>query len=133
MGISGFVGWLQTEFPEAFEEWSEETSAAQSYDDVYFDMNGFVHTSVRMGKTEEHVLIRLFQQIDRKLRFAQPTRRVVLALDGAGPVAKIKLQKSRRLASEKKGKKKGQHVSSSQITPGTGFMLMIEEALYHFA
>ena len=69
-----------------------------TFDHVLIDVNQFVHTSTRRATSEDDAVRRLFTALDGILRVARPTRSLVLALDGAAPIAKIVTQRRRREA-----------------------------------
>ena len=106
--------------------------AKGTFDHVLIDVNQFVHTSTRRAKDEEDAVKRLFVALDGVLRVARPTTSLVLALDGAAPIAKIVTQRRRREAAvAKSGVADG--VSPLLITPGTAFMDYVSEALEYYA
>ena len=106
--------------------------AKGTFDHVLIDVNQFVHTSTRRATDEEDAVKRLFVALDGVLRVARPTTSLVLALDGAAPIAKIVTQRRRREAAvAKSGVADG--VSPLLITPGTAFMDFVSEAVEHYA
>lgn len=113
------------------------------YDCLYLDMNGIIHPCCHpeqgeAPKTEEDMMVKIYEYIDRIMNIVRPRRLLYLAVDGVAPRAKMNQQRSRRFrsrmealqAEEQRIEKlamEGQHVEKSDfdrncITPGTEFM-----------
>ncbi|EKX50671.1 hypothetical protein GUITHDRAFT_66805 [Guillardia theta CCMP2712] len=93
-------------------------------------MNGLLHTACRKAKDFEHAILRVYKELDATLRTLIPTKSVVLAFDGPGPLAKLLTQRKRRNKSSKASKYK---LSGLHITPGTKFMQTMREACEYYA
>ena len=108
-----------------------------TFDHVLIDVNQFVHTSTRRATSEEDAVRRLMSALDGVLRVARPTQSLVLALDGAAPIAKIVTQRRRREAAASKASSASAsdapRVSPLLITPGTAFMDLVSEAVEYYA
>ena len=72
--------------------------AKDVFDHVLVDVNQYVHTSARRATSQDDAVKRLYAALDGVLRVARPRKSLVLALDGAAPVAKIVTQRKRREA-----------------------------------
>ena len=105
-----------------------------AFDHVLIDVNQYVHTSARRATSQEDAVRRLYAALDGVLKVARPRKSLVLALDGAAPVAKIVTQRKRREANvAKTGVQLANEVHPLLITPGTVFMDVISDALESYA
>ena len=127
MGVPGFITWLETNAPESIVE--IDSAAPRKADVVAFDLNSLVHGALRNSRDEQAAIVRIFQTLHRALRCVQPQSAVVLALDGAAPLAKIETQRKRRSKTSAKSARKQRGVSPLCATPGTAFMATLEDAL----
>ena len=111
---------------------------------LYLDYNGILHTScarVLKNFTSSHDNVDEFEKavIDDALKytrtiidFANPSKEIMLSIDGVAPLAKINQQRKRRYLSVfAKTQMKNNHYSwdSNAISPGTGFMNKVSIAL----
>ncbi|CAG9464467.1 unnamed protein product [Pedinophyceae sp. YPF-701] len=92
MGVKGLMKWIFTAHPECV----VDVRDAQ-FDHVYFDMPNVLHEVVRQSKSERDFVIILYQQLDAVLNMTNPRKTVMLALDGPAPLAKLLVQRTRRL------------------------------------
>ena len=98
------------------------------------DVNQYVHTSARRATSQDDAVKRLYAALDGVLRVARPRKSLVLALDGAAPVAKIVTQRKRSEANvAKTGVDPHDEVHPLLITPGTVFMDVMSDALERYA
>jgi 5'-3' exonuclease len=128
MGVPGFMSWLEATAPEALLEISAEDPPRHA-DVVAFDLNALVHTALRGARDEDHALIRVFQGLHTTLRHVQPHQSVILALDGAAPLAKMETQRKRRAKTSGRESKGAKGLSALCATPGTRFMARMEQSL----
>jgi len=134
-GIAGFAKVAEDPF------WGADTyrivscpPARAQFDHVLVDANQFVHVAVRRARTEEQAVAQLFYLLDGVLRVASPRKSLVLALDGAAPLAKLVRQRERRDADYLKRDGAAQKgIDSLLITPGTPLMDVVSEALVYYA
>ena len=100
---------------------------------MHIDLNGLVHQAIRKASNIDHAIVRLFAALDRLLE-ASPRKSVSLLLDGPGPLAKLHTQRSRRVKATKQQEPISRtDCSTLAVTPGTGFMRRVAEALKYFA
>ena len=102
------------------------------------DSNSIIYDAVRTLKWTPDTDTTLFElelieavcsKLDEYLTMANP-RRVFIAFDGPPPMAKMKQQRERRYKGKGEG---GSGWDTVQITPGTSFMLRLDDALVaHF-
>ena len=150
MGVPGGTVWLRKTFPGAFTEVGRDQQAGlPPFDHIYVDVNDVLHTTIRRANDQEHMFKILYQKFNSYLFKLRPTQSVVIAVDGPAPLAKLLLQRRRRMksANEKakrkprKGKRGGpsrgnenaEGVSSLTLTPGTKLMMDLEDALVAYA
>ena len=128
MGVPGFVTWLESTAPEAIVT-IPLGAPPRAADVVAFDMNSLLHTALRNSRDEDRALMSVFQKLHSTIRHLTPGTHVLLAVDGAAPLAKLATQRKRRgLASQRK--RKG--VPGLCATPGTQFMSRLEQALIYW-
>ena len=148
MGVPGFVSWLETHSPEALVEMPalpRENSeiTPREVDVVAFDLNSLVHNALRNARDEDQAIAMVFQMLHSALRQVRPRTTVVLALDGAAPIAKLETQRKRRAVSSRRDERKKSKpdtrkkrrpagVSALCATPGTRFMASLEGALTYW-
>jgi hypothetical protein len=149
MGIPGFSTWLRQRYPEAF----EDPKGPRSHDAVYIDLASTLHTVTRKAFSRSAFHVLLHRRLDELIDSLGPKKRVVIAMDGPAPLAKLLEQRRRRkkeadkvtLDSDDddddvgpikfsqnplKGKKVSPHrVSSLFLTTGTLFMLEVHNSL----
>jgi 5'-3' exonuclease len=85
MGIAGFTTWIKKRYPHAFATLPED----QRVDHVYIDLASTLHMVVRKSHTKAYFHKLLHKRLDEILAATHPTKRVVLALDGPAPLAKL--------------------------------------------
>ena len=127
MGVPGFLTWLEGSLPEALVQVRLE-NAPRHADVLAFDLNSLLHDALRNARDEEQATLRVFQSLHHCMKQVRPHSTVLLALDGAAPLAKMETQRKRRAkASGKAARARG--LSGLCATPGTRFMARMEDAL----
>lgn len=121
-------------------------------DNFYLDMNGIIHNcthpcdgDVHFRITETEMFEDIFNYISTLFNIIKPREYFFLAVDGVAPRAKMNQQRGRRFRSakeaydrEKAAIEKGQTLPTEQrfdsncITPGTEFMVKLNETLKQF-
>jgi 5'-3' exonuclease len=147
MGIPGLYGrWLSKEVIEAIFQGLPVFVASAS-----FDMNGVAHdarkTALGEGVTDPRILqaiantdpgqieLEINNEIEaillRMIRAINPRDCVIFAFDGVAPGAKLQQQKGRR---EKAAKEKSpiESFDKNAITPGTEFMMHLDNFMLRF-
>ena len=115
MGITNFHKWLRENYPQSIKShWID------SYDNVYIDLNFVLHYCYYGVNTITDIYIKLQSYIESILQLLQPQQNVIFATDGTAPLAKLILQRKRRLNISKQNANKD--FSSVIFTPGTHFM-----------
>lgn len=115
-------------------------------------MNGIIHTcshpddgDAHFRITEEKIFEDIFHYIEVLFRMIRPQKLFFMAVDGVAPRAKMNQQRGRRFNSAKDAqkleqiaKKRGEvlpqeaRFDSNCITPGTPFMVRLQEQLKYF-
>lgn len=154
MGIPGFSTWLRQRYPDAFEDPKRgDHSATRGHDAVYIDLASTLHTVTRKAFSRNAFHILLHRRLDELIDSLGPRKRVVIAMDGPAPLAKLLEQRRRRKKEadktqmseteneENAGKNTGRgyrhgkriggahQVSSLFLTTGTLFMLEVHNSL----
>lgn len=113
-------------------------------DNLYFDSNSIIYDFVHQNaitndedsiKYEDRVIEGVCQKLKDYVRLINPTKTVYIAFDGVAPFAKLEQQRQRRYKSsftkrleEKAGVSKNTW-DTTAITPGTGFMMRLDDRL----
>jgi 5'-3' exonuclease len=83
----------------------------------------------------------LFDELDKLMDISQPTKAIILAVDGVAPAAKIVQQRVRRIGGSENVSTKIKNpsenkantgFSSTMITPGTEFMIMVDSYIHEW-
>lgn len=122
MGINGFNKFIRENYPKTIKkEW------LVSYDNVYIDLNACLHNISYIVSSRQELFTRLEHFIMNIIQHVNPTKNIIFASDGPAPMAKLLLQRSRRLDMSRK--KINEETTSLNFTPGTIFMNELEENL----
>ncbi len=123
MGIVNFHKFLKEKYNDAFKKTWLET-----YDHIYIDLNYALHYSSYGAHTEKEIYTRLYKFIENTLLELVPTKTVVLATDGSAPLAKLLLQRRRRMNISKNSSNN----FGLLFTVGTKFMESLNEKMMDF-
>lgn len=131
MGIKGFTAWLRSTFPQVFSSLPSARGGHRLlFDQVYIDLNPFIHLAARQTASREQVLAIVKRSIRHTLTYAcRPKSFFCIAMDGAASMAKLKEQRSRRQDSAIEAVKRN-CFDPQHITPGCTFMTMMEAELH---
>lgn len=126
MGITNFHKMIKLKYPTCFQKkW------LQNYDHVYIDINYALHYCSHNAKNEDEVFARLFNFFDNIFQELVPTKTTSVCSDGVAPLAKLILQRKRRL-SISRGLLTDDEFSSLVFTPGTTFMTNLKNNLKNY-
>jgi len=150
MGVPGFFVWLMKNNVHN----NIIINNLKDINNLYFDANCLFHPKcfdilklysniTDIDKLEELMIKRIIKYIKYIIDFVKPTDNIYIAVDGVAPVAKINQQRKRRYKSvidkkftEQLNKKyninKNTEWSNIVITPGTNFMIKLDNALEKF-
>ena len=112
MGIAQFHQWLSKNYPSCFIDWLN----VRNFDYIYIDVNHILHKTLYTSK--EHNFFKVLEMnLDSIFNNFFAFKKIILAVDGPSPYAKIILQRIRRIDTNFNSK-----LNSLSITPGTNFM-----------
>jgi 5'-3' exonuclease len=150
MGIKHYWGWFRKTYAdyiytlkkdEKMEELCGVSIKDPRVDNVMIDMNGIFHTSaqrvycygnfknpprllgknVKGFKKQIDVFRDICDTIDSIVKIVEPTKRVILCVDGPAPLSKQNQQRQRRFVSAR-DRDVNSTFDSNSLTPGTKFM-----------
>lgn len=147
MGVPGFFAWLLKNNTHN----NIILHSLQNINALYFDANCLFHPKcfdilklhsqeTNIDRLEDLMIKRIIKYIDYIINFVKPSDLIYIAVDGVAPVAKINQQRKRRYKSvidnefmkdldKKYNKNKNNIWSNIVITPGTDFMIKLDESL----
>lgn len=126
MGITNFHKLIKQKYNGAFKKkW------LCSYQHVYIDINYVLHYCSYGVKSSDDVLNRLFTFFDNVLSELIPTSTLNICTDGVAPLAKLLLQRKRRLNTSR-SLENDSDFSSLIFTPGTEFMNTLQDNLKNY-
>lgn len=123
MGITNFNKWIREKYPNVFMQNKYE----HSFEHLYVDLNFVLHMCINNTKTIKGLIGKVMSYIVYVLKNVEITKSITFVTDGAGPLAKVMLQKIRRLAMVKCDI--GNCLTPLILTPGTPFMKSLDEIL----
>ncbi|VBB17783.1 XRN 5'-3' exonuclease [Yasminevirus sp. GU-2018] len=130
MGIANFQQYVKKVYSKACKQkWNGVT-----YDNLYIDLNHVLHHVCYLSKDINDLSARFKDYLRGIIIANTPKKRVYLAADGPAPMAKMMLQRKRRLDMVKAldgdiDLKKNLNLN---LTPGTDFMMKLERELAGF-
>lgn len=131
MGIKDFHKSIKEYYPKAFKR-----NWLYVYDHIYIDINFALHNCSYGAKSEDEIFARLLKFFENIFKETIPVKSITVGADGVAPLAKLLLQRKRRLTISKndasKSDTKDNHVSSLIFTPGTIFMIELRAKLEKF-
>jgi len=148
MGVKHFFAWYKTNFAHCIQTIPRKGKLKDTtIDNLLLDMNGIFHTSAQRifkygnckppRRLTKHntVVIPVNNEYNQRLLFAdvclsveqliiltKPTKRVILCVDGPGPLSKQNQQRQRRFKNSNNESTPDDMFDSNCITPGTKFM-----------
>lgn len=130
MGITNFNKWLRTNYPIVY------SNIKQSYDNLYIDINPILHISINNCTNYTVLIKRIKLNIDNILSKIKPTKNLIFSTDGIPSVAKMILQRERRIAMIRNINivNESKFINPIILTPETDFMKKLYDELKdHFA
>jgi 5'-3' exonuclease len=150
MGVPGFFAWLLKNNTHN----NIILHSLQNINALYFDANCLFHPKcfdilklysqeTNIDRLEDLMIKRIIKYIDYIINFVKPSELIYIAVDGVAPVAKINQQRKRRYKSvidnefitelnKKYNKNKNNNWSNIVITPGTDFMIKLDNSLNEY-
>ena len=128
MGIFGLVSYWGT-LPSftSFKSQIFRKNGPSKVDSLLIDMNGILHNKtkgINMENIDQYFKL-VTAEITHLVMKMQPSKNLILAIDGVAPVAKIEQQRMRRYKSAMD--RIPNTWDSNAITPGTSFMIALDE------
>lgn len=96
MGVPGFQTWFRREYPNGY----RPVPPNKPVDHLYWDLPGTLHSVLRRSPTRTSFYQNLRYRVLQVLRTIQPRKRVVFAMDGPAPLAKLQEQRCGILVTE---------------------------------
>lgn len=129
MGIPQFQKYIKKEYDTACKK-----TWGSVYDNLYIDMNCVLHHVCYLAKDCNDLLNRFRDYLRKIILSVKPKKRVYLAADGPAPMAKMMIQRKRRLDSIKilDGDIDLKKNLDLNLSPGTDFMMKLEKELAGF-
>jgi len=132
MGIPQFQQYIKKTYSDS----CKKTWAGIKYDNLYIDLNHVLHHVCYLAVNLNDLLDRFREYLRKIIESTKPVKRIYLAADGPAPMAKMMLQRKRRLDTVKTldtdddlDLKKNLNLN---LTPGTYFMTKLETQLKSF-
>ena len=125
MGIEGFNKFVKEHYSR-----SVKKKWLKHYDNMYIDLNYCLLNISHVSNSKTELINKLETLLMNFIVNVNPTKRLILAADGPAPLAKLFLQRKRRLENSKKIT--NINTSSLNFTPGTDFMNNLENYLFYF-
>uniref|UniRef100_A0A182RI08 5'-3' exoribonuclease 1 n=1 Tax=Anopheles funestus TaxID=62324 RepID=A0A182RI08_ANOFN len=150
MGVPKFFRYMSERYP-CLSELLRENQVPE-FDNLYLDMNGIIHNCSHPNDADIHFRIdeagifdAIFHYVEFLFKLIRPQQVFFIAVDGVAPRAKMNQQRGRRFRSAleahellERAKANGDPIpqdspfDSNCITPGTPFMVRLQNALEHF-
>ena len=130
MGINGFQPFVKKVYKKAC-----KTKFNVEYDNLYIDLNHVLHHICYVSKDTNDMIERCREYLKGIIQMIKPKKRVIICADGVAPLAKMLLQRKRRLESirnidtDDKSDITGLNLN---LSPGTAFMMNLEKSLTSF-
>ena len=148
MGIKHFFMWFRNQFPEHIYKLNNSDTLESKdiqIDNLMVDMNGLFHNAAQKVheygnfkpnqrlmanrkkvihnglKTQKLLFEEVCKNIEELFKVAQPSKRLILCVDGTAPLSKQNQQRQRRFRSAMESSSP-EGFDSNCITPGTKFM-----------
>jgi hypothetical protein len=130
MGIQNFQPFIKKVYAKACNKYW----MGVEYDNLYIDLNHVLHHVCYLSTSKEDLLNRCKDYLRGIIVSLAPTKRVILVADGPAPLAKMVLQRKRRLDSVKQldGDIDLEKNLNLNLTPGTEFMMNLGKSLEGF-
>lgn len=127
MGIQNYQQFVKKTYPSACQK------VHATFDNLYIDINHVLHHVCYLAKNTEDLTARFKDYLLSIIKFNTPRKRVFFDADGPAPMAKMMLQRTRRLDTVKTEETIDLTKNLSlNLTPGTSFMLKLEQELENF-
>lgn len=153
MGVHYFYTWVTRRYPLFKKQYDPEV--IPGIDNLYLDLNGVLYKCAKDdkaifrdildGKTAEQIYASIFNYINYLVNHIRPRKRLVIAIDGVAPRAKMNNQRQRRYHSAKNNAMMTDFLEgdlhtdpgvvefkNNSISPGTEFMIELIDQVKFF-
>ena len=133
MGIPSYFSQIIKKYPTIVRNMKHHRGLTQ-FHNLYMDCNSIIYDAVHSfdskppADIEPAIIAHVIQNIEKYIIDIKPSHTVIIAFDGVAPFAKMNQQKTRRYKSAFMTESKPVW-STSNITPGTKFMIMLSESI----
>ncbi|EGF82313.1 hypothetical protein BATDEDRAFT_34347 [Batrachochytrium dendrobatidis JAM81] len=134
MGLPKLRAWMRQTMPKCFAVL--EKKKPLEIDHIFVDINFILHLKAHRSASSNSLMIQVVKKLRQIIQHGaiRVTRQLFLSVDGPPPIAKMLLQRSRRIKSGENRKKCSySRFDTRQITPGCMFMDDVERYLEHYA
>lgn len=152
MGIHRFMPWFKTTFDRNIKYLIKSKPTDVKIDNLMIDLNGIIHTSAQKiyeygnYKSQPRILSKDIKYINKQLKvyedicdninilfnYINPTKRLIICIDGPAPQSKQTQQRKRRFKSSLESQKSVNEFDGNSITPGTKFMDTLSKYIDHY-
>lgn len=132
MGIPSYFSYIVKKYGKIIKKYDKEIKI----DNFYLDSNSIIYDVYHKIKNEEFSEDKLLDEVCKKIRYyinkVHPEKKAYISFDGVAPMAKLKQQRKRRYKSvlEKRINKVKDVWNTTNITPGTEFMIKLDKKLH---
>src|SRR3990167_414558 len=153
MGVHYFYTWITKRYPLFKKTYDPEIMPA--VDNFYLDLNGVLYKCARddsaiyrdllKGKALDEIFASVFNYINMLVNKMKPRKRLIIAIDGVAPRAKMNNQRQRRYHSARSNRSHNEFLSTelksspgvvsfknNSISPGTEFMFDLIDRIKFF-
>jgi len=151
MGVFHFYSWFRKQYSKDIYKIKKSICENNhSIDNLLIDMNGLFHTSAQKvfkyglykqphniiiretKKTQINVFSDICDTIENILFTVNPSKRLILCVDGQAPLSKMYQQRKRRYKNAKDRTEDDKSFDNNNLTPGTQFMDYLSKYLDWF-
>jgi len=131
MGITGFYSWITNNYPDAFNLATNVNLATKPmfFNHIYIDLNYLLHMCTHNSPNIYFTLKKIETMILEICSKFHAIDSINICCDGSAPLAKLFLQRTRRLQEARTSKDLNLENSSLNFTPGSVFMETLHEKL----
>ena len=132
MGVSGFFRWISKRYPLIRK--SMKVLSRPRFNNLFIDANSIFYRAVSsvnetVSDLTPSLLAEILRYIDLLVQVSNPSDLIFIALDGPGPLSKLRIQRQHRFAKAASSKN---GFDSVAFSPGTEFMHKLNKEIVKF-